>query len=91
VVVLYVCIFGLSDYIVNKWIKTDISYIIYYLTVGIIGFGLLYYKTQNSKLFKKKDLKNLYSKAISNIKRYSKLKTQNIISAYIFKGSIYFL
>jgi hypothetical protein len=47
---LYVCIFGLSDYIVTKWIKTDISYIIYYLMIGVIGFGLLYYKTQNSKL-----------------------------------------
>lgn len=43
---LYVCIFGLSDYIVNKWIKTDLSYILYYFTVGIIGFGLLYYNNQ---------------------------------------------
>lgn len=50
---LYVCVFGLSDYIVNRWIKTDISYIIYYLIVGIVGFGILYYKTQNSILFKK--------------------------------------
>jgi hypothetical protein len=46
---LYVCFFGLSDYIVNRWIKTDISYIIYYLIVGIVGFGLLYYKTQTLK------------------------------------------
>jgi hypothetical protein len=43
---LYVCIFGLSDYIVNKWIKTDLSYILYYFTAGIIGFGLLYYNNQ---------------------------------------------
>ena len=40
---LYICIFGLSDYIVNKWIKTDLAYILYYFTAGIIGFGLLYY------------------------------------------------
>jgi hypothetical protein len=40
---LYICIFGLSDYIVNKWIKTDVAYILYYFTAGVIGFGLLYY------------------------------------------------
>ena len=44
---LYICIFGLSDYIVNKWIKTDLAYILYYFTAGIIGFGLLYYNHKN--------------------------------------------
>ena len=59
---LYVCVFGLSDYIVNRWVKTDISYIIYYLIVGIVGFGLLYYKTQtqiqNSNFQKRKSSHN---------------------------------
>lgn len=45
---LYVCIFGLSDYIVNKWIKTDLPYILYYFTAGIIGFGFLYYNNQTT-------------------------------------------
>ena len=39
---LYVCIFGLSDYIVNKWIKTDLSYIIlFYSRCHRIWFVIL--------------------------------------------------
>ena len=44
---LYVCIFGLSDYIVDKWIKSDLAYVLYYFIAGIIGFGLLYYNRIN--------------------------------------------
>ena len=50
---LYVCIFGLSDYIVNRLIHTDTEYIIYYFTIGVIGFGLIYYNKRNSHLQKK--------------------------------------
>ena len=46
---LYICVFGLSDFIVNKWIKSDLAYMFYYLTMGIIGFGLLYYNNMYSK------------------------------------------
>ena len=40
-VFIYVFGFGISDFIIKKYIKTDISYLFYYLLIGTIGFYLL--------------------------------------------------
>ena len=40
-VFIYIFGFGISDFIVRKYIKKDIFYVIYYLFMGIIGFYLL--------------------------------------------------
>ena len=38
---IYVVAFGLSDYFVKKYIKTDSMYLFYYLCLGIIGLYLI--------------------------------------------------
>ncbi len=38
---IYIFAFGISDYIVKKYFKTDIKYIVYYLSLGFIGLFLL--------------------------------------------------
>ena len=40
-VFIYIFGFGISDFIVRKYIKKDIFYLIYYLFIGMIGFYLL--------------------------------------------------
>ena len=40
-VFIYIFGFGISDFIVKKYIKKDILYLIYYLFMGMIGFNLL--------------------------------------------------
>ena len=40
-VFIYIFGFGISDYIVKKYIKKDIFYISYYLLMGIIGLYIL--------------------------------------------------
>ena len=41
-VLVYVFAFGISDYIVKKYIKNDYEYIFYYIILGIIGLILIY-------------------------------------------------
>ena len=38
---IYVFAFGISDFLVKKYIKTGKVYIIYYLLLGCIGFYIL--------------------------------------------------
>jgi hypothetical protein len=38
---IYIFGFGISDFIVRKYIKKDIFYVIYYLFIGMIGLYLL--------------------------------------------------
>lgn len=40
-VFIYVFAFGISDLIVKKFIKTDFTYILYYLCIGLIGLYLM--------------------------------------------------
>ena len=40
-VFIYIFGFGISDYIVKKYIKKDIFYLIYYSLIGMIGFYIL--------------------------------------------------
>lgn len=40
-VFIYIFGFGISDFIVKKYIKKDIFYLIYYLFMGVIGFYVL--------------------------------------------------
>lgn len=40
-VFIYIFGFGISDFIVKKYFKKDILYIVYYLSMGIIGYYLL--------------------------------------------------
>ena len=46
-VFIYVCIFGISDFFVTKYIKTDIIIILYYIIVGLLGVSLLFLKSSN--------------------------------------------
>ena len=39
---LYVAAFGFSDYFVKITKITGFKYLIYYLLIGLIGFGILY-------------------------------------------------
>jgi len=41
-VFIYVFAFGISDFFVKKYIKTDLMYIIYYLFLGCIGLCILF-------------------------------------------------
>ena len=41
-VLIYVFAFGISDYFVKKYIKTDLAYILYYLLIGFIGLFILF-------------------------------------------------
>mgnify|MGYP000203308690 FL=1 len=40
-VFIYIFGFGISDFIIKKYLKTDNSYLFYYLLMGTIGFYLL--------------------------------------------------
>lgn len=39
-VLIYICAFGISDYIVKKYITSDYS-LLYYLVIGSIGYYIL--------------------------------------------------
>ena len=43
-VFIYVFAFGISDYIIKKYIKGDINHLVYYSLIGFIGYFIL---TQN--------------------------------------------
>ena len=43
---LYISAFGISDFLVKKFIKSDSIYVYYYIIIGIIGLYLL---SNNSK------------------------------------------
>ena len=40
-VFIYIFGFGISDYIVKKYIKKDLSQLVYYLLIGMIGLFFL--------------------------------------------------
>ena len=40
-VLVYVFAFGVNKMLVDKYIKSKLSYILYYLTVGIIGYLII--------------------------------------------------
>mgnify|MGYP006106163025 CR=1 FL=1 len=40
-VLIYVFAFGVNKMLVGKYIKSELSYILYYLTVGIIGYLII--------------------------------------------------
>ena len=40
-VLIYVFAFGVNKMLVDKYIKSKLSYILYYLTVGIIGYLII--------------------------------------------------
>ena len=42
-VMLYIVAFGISDLIVKKYIKTDSAYVLYYLSLGCIGYYIVFY------------------------------------------------
>ena len=46
-VFIYVCIFGISEFIVTKYIKTDTINILYYVMLGLLGVSLLFLKSSN--------------------------------------------
>ena len=48
-ILISICLFGLSDFIVNKLFKTDMLYLLFYLIIGIVGLGLAYYENKNKK------------------------------------------
>lgn len=37
-VLLYICFFGISDYVVRNFIKNDYHFLFYYIFIGILGF-----------------------------------------------------
>ena len=41
-VIIYVSAFGISDYVVKKYIKSDIMYLFYYLLLGCIGLYFIF-------------------------------------------------
>ena len=41
-VIIYVSAFGISDYVVKKYIKSDMVYIFYYLLLGCIGLYFIF-------------------------------------------------
>ena len=57
-VFIYVFVFGISDFLVKKYVKTDLMYIIYYLFIGCIGFYIVSISRQfhSKKDYKVKDL-----------------------------------
>ena len=57
-VFIYIFGFGISDFIVRKYIKKDIFYVIYYLLMGIIGFYILKRKQIISFLYSLYSSKN---------------------------------
>lgn len=40
-VFIYIFAFGISDFILKKYLKTDTIYLLYYLIIGFIGIYLL--------------------------------------------------
>jgi hypothetical protein len=42
-VFVYICSFGISDLIVNKYIKKTSICVIYYIFLGIVGCCMIYY------------------------------------------------
>ena len=40
-VLIYVFAFGISDYIIKKYIQKDIYYLFYYLLIGLIGYFII--------------------------------------------------
>ena len=57
-VFIYVFVFGISDFLVKKYVKTDSMYIIYYLLLGCIGFYIVSISGQfhSEKGYKVKEL-----------------------------------
>lgn len=47
-VFIYVCAFGFTDFINERYIKTDNMYILFYFTIGLIG---MYIIKKNKELF----------------------------------------
>ncbi len=46
---LYICAFGISDFIVKKYINNDQHYILYYFFIGILGMMLLKISSNSKK------------------------------------------
>ena len=63
-VFIYICAFGLTDYINEKYIKTEKSYILFYFIIGIAGFYIVKRATDAEaiKIKEKKILKKLKKK-----------------------------
>ena len=40
-VLIYVFAFGISDYIIKKYIQKDMYYLFYYLLIGLIGYFIV--------------------------------------------------
>ena len=45
---IYVFMFGISDFLVKKYIKSDNMYLFYYFSIGLFGLYFLYYHYSNS-------------------------------------------
>ena len=41
-VLIYVCVFGLSDFFVRNYVKTNKDFILYYFVIGILGFMAIF-------------------------------------------------
>ena len=41
-VFIYVFAFGISDFIVKKFIRSDVAYLLYYLFIGIVGLTMIF-------------------------------------------------
>ena len=41
-ILLYICVFGLSDFYVKKYVNTDMHFLLYYVFIGILGFITIY-------------------------------------------------
>ncbi len=48
-VFIYVFAFGISDYIIKKYIQKDIYYLFYYLLIGFIGYLIITKKEEDNK------------------------------------------
>ncbi len=47
-VFIYVFAFGISDFIVKKFIRSDVAYLLYYLFIGIVGLTMIFVVFKNT-------------------------------------------
>ena len=45
---IYVFVFGISDFFVKKYVKSDNMYLFYYISIGLIGCYLIQHHYYNS-------------------------------------------
>lgn len=41
-VLIYICMFGLSDFYVKNYVKTSKDFILYYIFIGFLGFMTIF-------------------------------------------------